>query len=126
MLESVPEDIVPLNDRNCSSFSDVEILEQFDLKKNGGSGGESGSSHSDKMVHVHFEDLNTSQDEDTIKHQEVSKEHATKECVVRPNKLGTGGGDNRGLLRATGSSGKQAQRNGRCGVDYLGRYNVRS
>mgnify|MGYP002804078991 FL=1 len=130
MLESVPEEMVPLNDRNLSSFSDVEILEQFDLKKNGGSGGESGSSHSDKMVHVHFEDINASQGEDTITHEEVLREHANKECVVQPNKLGTSGADGRGLLRATGSSGKQAQRNvqysDRSGHRYGQRYRRRS
>ncbi len=112
-LESVPEDIVPLNDRNLSSFSDVEIIEQFELRKNGGSGGETSSPHSDKMVHVHFEDLHSSQGEGT--NTEVPTKHAGKECVVQPNQLGagSGGGDSRGLLRATGSGGKQAQRNGR-------------
>ena len=117
-LESVPEDIVPISERNLSSFSDVEILEQFDQKNNGASEGETSSPHSEKTVHVHFEDLNTSQDggKSTSTHQ-VSIEHGGKECVVQPNKLGagSGGGDSRGLLRATGPGGKQTPRNGKYG-----------
>ena len=121
-LELVPEHMIPLNDRNLSSFSDVEILEQFDVKKNGGSEGETSSPPSEKMVHVHFEDLNTSQGEvdDTITYQEVLKEHSGKECVVQPNQFGSGSGsvDSRGLMRSSGSSGKQAQRSGKhCAVE---------
>ncbi|XP_028396906.1 acyl-CoA-binding domain-containing protein 5-like isoform X2 [Dendronephthya gigantea] len=113
MLESVPEDIVPLNDRCLSSFSDVEILEQFDMRKNGGSSGETSSPHSDKMVHVHFEDLNTSEVEGAITHHKASKEHGVKECVVQPNQVGagSGAGDSKGPSRATGSGGKHTQRN---------------
>lgn len=118
-LESVPEDIVPLSERNLSSFSDVEILEQFDQRNNGTSEGETSSPYSEKAVHVHFEDLNTSQDggKGTSTHQEVSTEQGGKECVVQPNQLGagSGGGDSRGHLRATGPGGKQTPRNGKYG-----------
>lgn len=114
MLESVPEDVVPLNDRNLSSFSDVEILEQFDSKKNGGSDGETSSPHAAKIVHVHFEDLNASQGEDISVNQELPKEHGVKEYVVQPNQQrASGSSDNRGLSRAAGSDGKQTHRNGR-------------
>ena len=115
MLESVPEDIVPLNDKYLSSFSDVEILEQFDVKKNGGSCGETSSPHADKMVHVHFEDINgMSEVEEATTHHRTSKEHGVKECVVQPNQLGSGsgGGNSRGPSTATGSGGKHTQRNG--------------
>lgn len=116
-LESVPEHIVPITDRNLSSFSDVEILEQFDLKNNGASEGETSSPYSEKAVHVHFKDLNTSRDggKGTNTHEEVSIEHGGRECVVQPNQVGagSGGGDSRGLLRATAAGGKQTPRNGK-------------
>ena len=114
-LESVPEDIVPISERNLSSFSDVEILEQFDQKNNGASEGETSSPYSEKAVHVHFEDTQDG-GKGTSTHQ-VSIEHGGKECVVQPNQLGTGsgGGDSRGLLRATGPGGKQTPRNGKYG-----------
>ena len=116
-LESVPEHIVPITDTNLSSFSDVEILEQFDLKNNGASEGDTSSPYSEKAVHVHFKDLNTSRDggEGTNTHEEVSIEHGGRECVVQPNQLGggSGGGDSRGLLRATAAGGKQTPRNGK-------------
>lgn len=111
VLASAAGDTLLLSDRNYSSFSDVEILERFDLKKNEGSSGGRSSPHSDKMVRVHFEDIASSQGEGEF--VEASRELGSKESVVQPNQLGagSGGGDNRELMRATTSGGKQALRN---------------
>lgn len=113
VADSAPDDIIQLKDRNRSSISDVEVLEQFNHKKNGSD--DSSSHHSDKIVHVHFKDLELSQEAKDCSLSDIPVKHKIKECVVQPgHREGSSSGvdDCRSVSRGLTSGGKHTQRNG--------------